>query len=517
MLAAVAAASAEVAATRSRRAKVERIAAALTAATPAEAVVVAAYLAGELTQRRTGVGWASLRELPPPAQAPTLDVLEADRAWSAIAEVAGAGAQGERRRLLEALFARATEPEQRLLRGLALGELRQGALDALVVEGLARATDAPLAEVRRAVMLRGATPPVAEALLAEGSAALARFRLEVGRPVHPMLASTAADVAEALGKAGPAAVEEKLDGIRVQVHRRGDDIAVFTRTLDDVTSRLPEVVEAVRTLPADELVLDGEALALGADGRPRPFQETAARTGSRVDVPTARARAPLSAAFFDVLHVDGEDLLTASTAERHDRLAALAPEAMRVRRVVVTGPEDEHAAAAFSASALARGHEGVVVKALDAPYEAGRRGAAWLKVKPVHTLDLVVLAAEWGSGRRRGWLSNLHLGARGLDGGFVMLGKTFKGLTDAMLQWQTTALLELAVEQAGWGVVVRPELVVEIAFDGVQASTRYPAGMALRFARVIRHRPDKTAAEADTVDAVRAVFDRARATGESSG
>nr|WP_231126447.1 ATP-dependent DNA ligase [Motilibacter aurantiacus] len=509
MLADVAAASADLAATRSRLAKVECIAAALAAADPAEAAVVAAYLAGELPQRRTGVGWASLRELPASAPAASLQVLEADREWERIAEVSGAGAQAERRRLVEALFARATGPEQQLLRGLALGELRQGALDALVVEGLAKAAHAPLTAVRRAVMLRGSTPAVAAALLSEGPSALDRFRLEVGRPVHPMLASSAADVAEALAKAGPAAVEEKLDGIRVQVHRRGEDVAVFTRTLDDVTARLPEIVEAVRTLPARELVLDGEALALRPDGRPRPFQETASRTGSRVDVATARTRAPLSAAFFDVLHLDGEDLLTATTAERHARLSAVVPEPMRVRRVVVDGPEHAALAEQFAAASLARGHEGVVVKALAAPYDAGRRGAAWLKVKPVHTLDLVILAVEWGSGRRKGWLSNLHLGARDPAGGFVMLGKTFKGLTDQMLQWQTTALLERAVEHPSWGVVVRPELVVEIAFDGVQASSRYPAGMALRFARVVRHRPDKAAADADTVDAVRALHQSA--------
>ena len=320
-----------------------------------------------------------------------------------------------------------------------------------------------------------------------------------------MLASTATDVEDAIARLGESAVEWKLDGVRVQVHRSGGDVAVFTRSLDDITGRVPEVVAATLDLPVREVVLDGEAIALRPDGRPRPFQETGSRVSSRVDVSAAREVAPLSTYFFDVLHADGGDVLDKPGRERASVLAAAVPEPLRVPRVV-TG--DLERAAEVLAGAVARGHEGVVVKSLDAPYEAGRRGAGWLKVKPRHTLDLVVLAAEWGHGRRRGWLSNLHLGARDADGGFVMLGKTFKGLTDAMLAWQTERLQELAVDSNDWVVQVRPELVVEVAFDGVQTSPRYPGGMALRFARVLRHRPDKRPDEADTVEAVRALHVR---------
>jgi DNA ligase-1 len=334
-------------------------------------------------------------------------------------------------------------------------------------------------------------------------AGLDAFRLEVGRPVQPMLAQSAPDVGAALERLGTAALEWKLDGIRVQVHRRDGDVQVWTRSLDDITDRVPEVVEAVRALDLRTVVLDGEAIALDDQARPLPFQQTASRTGSRVDVATARRRTPLTAFFFDVLHLDGADLLGLAAAERHEALARAVPEPQRVPRLVTS---DVEAATAFFADAVRRGHEGVVAKSLDAPYEAGRRGAGWLKVKPRHTLDLVVLAAEWGHGRRRGWLSNLHLGAREPSGaGFVMLGKTFKGLTDTMLTWQTERLLSLEVARDDWTVHVRPELVVEIAFDGVQTSSRYPGGVALRFARVLRHRPDKSAAEADTLDAVLAV------------
>lgn len=356
-------------------------------------------------------------------------------------------------------------------------------------------------------MLAGALEPVAEALLARGPDALADFRLTVGRPLLPMLAAAAKSVPEAVAKAGgPCAVEEKLDGIRIQAHRDGDSVRLFTRTLDDVTDRLPEIVATVRALDGRRFVLDGEVLAFDADGRPRPFQETAGRVGSRVDVAAAARALPVRAVFFDVLSADGRDLLDLPYAERHAALDALVPAEARVRRAVVADPGDPAAlrtAEDFMAAALARGHEGVVVKAEDGRYAAGRRGASWIKVKPVHTLDLVVLAAEWGHGRRTGRLSNLHLGARGEDGAFVMLGKTFKGLTDAVLAWQTERLLALAVRDDGHVVTVRPELVVEIAYDGVQTSPRYPAGLTLRFARVVRYREDKSAAEADTVDAVR--------------
>jgi DNA ligase-1 len=391
---------------------------------------------------------------------------------------------------LTALLSRATVSEQAFLRSLILGDLRQGALTAVVGDAVAKAAGVPVAAVRRALMLRGDLGAVASAALGEGESALAAFRLEVGRPIAPMLASTAPDVEAALAKTGPAAVEWKLDGARIQVHRNGDEVRIFTRTLDEVTARLPEVVEAALALPARSFVLDGEAIALREDGRPHPFQVTGSRFASR-----SGHTVLLTPMFFDLLHLDGQDLLDRPGSERAAALSALVPAPWRVPR---GGPE-------LLEAALAQGHEGVVVKALDAPYEAGRRGAAWVKVKPVHTLDLVVLGVEWGSGRRRGKLSNLHLGARGHDGGFVMLGKTFKGLTDAMLEWQTEKLLELEKRREGHIVFVRPELVVEIAFDGVQTSPRYPGGVALRFARVLRYREDKPAAEADTLESVLAL------------
>ena len=503
LLSDVAAASATVAATTRRTEKVAAVAAALRAADPDEVAVVVAYLSGEPRQRRTGVGWAALRDLPPPLAEPTLGVSEVDSVLESVAALAGPGSQGQRLRVVGGLFARATSAEQRLLRGLLTGELRQGALEGVMLEAVARAAEVPAADVRRAAMLRGAIGPVAEAALSGGLSGLAGFRLQVGQPVQPMLASPGDDVAAALDRLGTAALEWKLDGVRVQVHRDGDDVAVFTRSLDDITARVPEVVEVARSLHARSFVLDGEAIALRADGRPRPFQETGRRVGSTVHVVAAREAAPLSTYAFDVLHADGEDVLDLPGSERFEVLAATVPEGLRVPRVV-TG--DLQVASTFLDDTLARGHEGVVAKSLGAPYDAGRRGAGWLKVKPRHTLDLVVLAAEWGHGRRRGWLSNLHLGA--LDpasGGFVMLGKTFKGLTDVMLTWQTERLQALAVTSTDWVVEVRPELVVEVAFDGIQSSPRYPAGMALRFARVLRHRPDKRAAEADTVETVRAI------------
>jgi DNA ligase-1 len=359
-------------------------------------------------------------------------------------------------------------------------------------------------------MLAGSLQSVAEALLAEGPAALDRFRLTVGRPVLPMLAHSASSVAEAVGKLGTCAVEEKLDGIRVQVHRDGDTVRIYTRTLDDITDRLPELTTAALELNGQRFILDGEVISFDADGRPRSFQETAGRVGSRVDVATAAEAVPVSPVFFDALSVDDHDLLDLPFAERHAELARLVPEPMRVRRTLVSGPDDLAEAERFLADTLERGHEGVVVKGLDAAYSAGRRGASWLKVKPVHTLDLVVLAAEWGHGRRTGKLSNLHLGARNPNGSFTMLGKTFKGMTDAMLTWQTERLQELAVESSGYVVTVRPELVVEIAYDGLQRSTRYPAGVTLRFARVVRYREDKRPEEADTVETLLAAHPEVR-------
>ncbi|WP_411082340.1 ATP-dependent DNA ligase [Streptomyces sp. cmx-18-6] len=505
LLAELAQVSLEVAATSARSQKVALLAGLFRDAGPEDVPVVIPYLAGRLPQGRIGVGWRSLGDPVEPAADATLTVAGVDAELTALAAISGTGSQALRRERLRALFAAATADEQHFLRALLTGEVRQGALDAVAADALAKAAKAPPADVRRAVMLAGSLQRVAGALLAEGPGALAAFRLTVGRPVQPMLAHTAASVTEAVDKLGPCAVEEKLDGIRVQVHRDGDRIRAYTRTLDDITDRLPELVTAVAALETGRFILDGEVIALGDDGRPRPFQETAARVSSRRDVAAAAAGVPIVPVFFDALSADGEDLLDLPFAERHAALTRLVPEPLRVRRALVADPADadaRRAAEAFLAATLERGHEGVVVKDLAAAYSAGRRGASWLKVKPVHTLDLVVLAAEWGSGRRTGKLSNLHLGARRPDGTFAMLGKTFKGLTDALLEWQTEKLRELATDESGHVVTVRPELVVEIAYDGLQRSTRYPAGVTLRFARVLRYREDKTAQEADTVETV---------------
>ena len=490
-----------VASTRSRLAKVDAIAACLRRAEQDEVPIVVSYLSGELRQRRTGVGWASLQELPDPAAEPSLQVVEVDTAFASAAAASGPGSVAARRGEIATLFARATADEQRFLVMLAGGELRQGALAGIMTDAVARAAEVDVAGVRRAAMLAGDLSDVAEAVLSSGARGLDRFRLEVGRPVQPMLAKTATSVAAALEQVGVAAIEWKLDGVRIQVHRDGDDVGVFTRTLDRVTDRMPEVVEAVLALPVRTVILDGEAIALRPDGRPRPFQETASRAASRGDAPALRSSVPLTPFFFDALHLGGTDLIDLPGSERYAAIEPLLPAGFWVPRLVTAGVDE---ATAFFDDAIARGHEGVVVKALESPYEAGRRGAGWLKVKPVHTLDLVVLAAEWGHGRRQGKLSNLHLGARDPQtGGFVMLGKTFKGLTDEMLEWQTARFLELETGRDRYTVFVRPELVVEIAFDGIQTSPRYPGGMALRFARVVRYRQDKTAAEADTVETVR--------------
>ncbi|MCU1689675.1 MAG: ligB [Jatrophihabitantaceae bacterium] len=504
----LAAATAAVTATRSRLTKTAALADVLRRADPLELPVVVAYLTGELPQRQIGVGWAALKELAPAAETPSLQVLDVDARLAAIGVTAGAGSQQRRREQLDALFGLATAEEQRFLHQLLLGELRQGAQVGVMTDAVASAAGLPLADVRRAAMLRGELGPVAVAALVDGAAGLAEFGLQVGRPLLPMLAQTAKDPAEAIAKVGRAAFDRKLDGARMQVHRDGSDIAVFSRTLDDITARVPEVVESVAALNVRSIVLDGEALALRPDGRPQPFQVTASRFGSRRDIAAAREVMALHPFYFDLLHLDGDDFIDQPTERRLQALGESVPIDAQVPRVIT---DDPYEAQRFLDGSLAAGHEGVVAKAIDAPYEAGRRGAGWMKIKPVHTLDLVVLAAEWGSGRRKGWLSNLHLGARDpKSGGFVMLGKTFKGLTDALLTWQTAQLLERAIGPTdAWVVPVRPELVVEIGFDGVQTSTRYPGGMALRFARVLRYRDDKSAAEADTVQTVREFHARA--------
>ena len=508
LLADLVAASEAVRSTPSRRAKTAALAAALRGLGPDEVAPAVAWLAGEPRQRPLGVGWAALRELPPPAGTAELTVGTVDDALGHLAGLAGPGSQARRRVALADLFGRATSAEHEFLRRLITGELRQGALEAVVTGAVAQAAEVPVADVRRALMLSGDLGRVAGLALHDGAAALRAVRLRVGTPVQPMLASAAADVRSALAQTGAAAIEWKIDGIRVQVHRDGDDVRVFTRSLDDITGRVPEVVEAAMQLPVTAAMLDGEAVAVRTDGRPEPFQRTASRIGSHRDTAAMRVAVPLTTYFFDVLHIDGTDLLDSCGADRHLALAAAVPADRRVPRIVTADPDE---AVAFLGRALASGHEGIIVKSLSVPYQAGRRGSGWIKVKPRHTLDLVVLAAEWGHGRRRGYLSNLHLGARDPDtGGFVMLGKTFKGLTDVMLAWQTRRLQELEISRNDWQVFVAPELVVEVAFDGVQRSSRYPGGVALRFARVLYHRPDKRAADADTIEAVRAVHVRDR-------
>lgn len=498
--------STAVAADSARLAKIRHLAELLTRVEPGEAEIAIAYLSGELPQRAVGVGWAGLQDPPEPRLTATATLRQVDALLDRIKAQAGPGSQAARRALLTELFGAVTRQEQVFLSRLLRSELRQGALNGVMIEAVAKAAEVPVAEVRRALTLRGWLPAVGAAALNGGVEALRAFRLEVGRPVSPMLAQSATSVSAALARiGGPAAVEWKLDGVRVQAHRSGGTVTVFTRTLDDITAQVPELVEAVGALPSQDLVLDGEVVALRPDGRPEPFQVTSGRVSSRTDVARVREKTPLTTFFFDALRVDGDDLLDLPGEARHEALARVVPAELVTPRLV-TG--DAASGEAFFKDALRGGHEGVVVKSLLTPYTAGRRGAGWIKVKPRHTLDLVVLAAEWGHGRREGRLSNLHLGARDpLTGGFVMLGKTFKGLTDELLAWQTERLLVLAEGPVDrWAVTVRPELVVEVAFDGVQRSSRYPGGMALRFARVLRYRTDKDAGQADTVDTVRALM-----------
>ena len=499
------AASAAVASTSGRLDKVARLATLLGDLDAEEVRIATGFLVGWPRQGKLGVGWAAVsaaREIPA-ATTPTLELREIDRVFDQLKAVRGKRSGAERQRILGELFARATSDEQQFLSGLAIGEVRQGALEGVLLEAVAKAARLPAADVRRAVMLAGDLGAVAASVLGgAGDDALSQYRIEVFRPVQPMLADSAETVREALESTSPALIEWKLDGARIQVHKSGDRVAVYTRSLNDVTSAVPEVVASVSALPARELILDGEVIALAANERPLPFQVTMRRFGRRLDVDALRAELPLTPFFFDVLRHDSDDMLDRPLSERVERLDAILPVRFRVPRVTTSdGVEAER----FQADALERGHEGVMVKALDAPYAAGRRGSAWIKVKTARTLDLVVLAVEWGSGRRQGWLSNLHLGARDpATGGFVMLGKTFKGMTDELLEWQTKELLARETSREGHIVHVRPELVVEIAFNEVQQSRQYPGGVALRFARVKGYRPDKRASEADTIDAVRA-------------
>jgi DNA ligase-1 len=489
-----------VAATRSRNAKRDLLAAALGEAGPDDLEIAVSYLGGALRQRRPGVGWRGLADLPGPAAEPSLSLVEVDRCFASMAALSGAGSANRRAALVAELFGRATEREQAFLRGLVLGDLRQGAMDALVQEGVARAYGVEPQVLRRAAMLLSSTAEAARLLVAGGPEALAEVGLTVGVPVQPMLAASAPDPAAALAKTGtPAYADVKLDGIRVQVHRRGDEIAIYTRSLDEITGRLPEVVAAVRALPVRDLVLDGEVLALRADGRPEAFQLVASRTATRSS--DLAPELALRVFFFDLLHAEGRTLLDAPLRERVAELERILPAELRVERASVSSAEE--LTTVFDA-AVAGGFEGVVVKQPEAGYAAGRRQASWIKIKPRHTFDLLVTGVEWGYGRREGWLSNIHLAARDATTGEpVMLGKTFKGMTDELLRWQTAHFSAIATSRDRHVVHVEPSTVVEIACDGLQTSTRYPGGVALRFARVLRYRTDKSPAEADTLDEVK--------------
>jgi DNA ligase-1 len=496
--------SSKVAQTPSRLEKIATLSGCLRQLQGAETEIAVDYLTGRVRQGRLGVGVALLGQARTMgADTPSLTLSAVDAALADIARTVGPGSATQRRDRLSRLLAQATPREQEFLIRLLVGELRQGALEGVMVEAVARATQIPIDEVRRAVMVVGDLATVATVALKEGRGGLRRFALQLLQPVRPMLAQTADDVSSALSDLGRAALEYKIDGARVQVHKAGDEVRIFSRRLNDITPAAPEIVQAVRALGPGDLILDGEAIAIRPDGRPHPFQTTMRRFGRKLDVARLREELPLHVFFFDLLRVDDEDLIDRPAQTRFEILESALPRALLIPRLVTTDPE---AGEAFLDQALEHGHEGVMAKSMEAPYDAGNRGSSWRKIKPAHTLDLAVLAAEWGHGRRSGWLSNLHLGARDPNGAFVMLGKTFKGMTDAMLDWQTRRLLELETARDAYAVYVRPELVVEVAFNDVQASPHYPDGLALRFARVKRYRPDKTAQEADSIDTVRAIF-----------
>ena len=493
--------SRRIAGTSKRLEKIDLLARLLKQLQPGEIETAVAFLSGRTRQGRIGIGWAMIGDAASaPVEHPSLEMMEVDEALQQIEATQGSGSAGRRVELLRVILSRATEPEQRFLSGLLMGELRQGALEGIMLEALARASGLPLDRVRRAAMVAGDLAAVARELVEKGEAALAQYDVQLFRPVQPMLAQTAEDVEEAIEELGEAALEWKLDGARVQVHKSGDDVVVYSRRLNDVTGAVPEIVEAARALPAKDLILDGEVISLLPDGRPQPFQITMRRFGRKLDVERMRGELPLTPFWFDLLYLNGGHLLDEPQSRRFSALVKLAPADSVVPHAVVS---DAVPGGDFLRAALDRGHEGIMAKATGAPYAAGARGQSWLKVKQPRTLDLVILAAEWGHGRRQGWLSNLHLGARDTEkGGFAMLGKTFKGLTDEMLKWQTEELLKIEVARDNYTVFVEPKLVVEIAFNEIQASPRYVSGLALRFARVKRYRPDKSADQSDTFQTV---------------
>ncbi len=487
--------------TTKRLQKTSLLAELLRQASPDEIEVVVAFLSGRARQGRIGVGYGALRDAASSAAAqPNLSLLEVDRTFQLIAGTSGAGSERNRSELLQGLMGRATRAEQNFLQGLLLGEIRQGALEGLMIDAMSKAFAVPVTRLRRAVMLQGDITPIARILREKGEAGLSEHSIQLFRPMQPMLAQSAEDVREAMGELDQAALEYKLDGARIQVHRSGGDVMVFSRSLNDVTAAVPEIVEAVRAMPQRDLILDGEVIALGAAGRPFPFQTTMRRFGRKLDVDRMRGECPLSPFWFDLLYVNGTSLLDEPQNRRFAALERMAPAEFVVPHTIASNHQQ---ATDFFQGALLQGHEGIMAKALDAGYASGGRGQSWLKVKQARTLDLVILAAEWGNGRRQGWLSNLHLGARDTEqGGFAMLGKTFKGLTDDMLRWQTEALLKIEIAREGHTVYVEPKLVAEIAFNEIQVSPRYVSGLALRFARVKQYRLDKSASDSDTFQTV---------------
>jgi DNA ligase-1 len=501
-------ASQRIAATRSRLEKAGILATLLGKANLEEVPLIVSYLSGAIPQGRVGIGHATLEPLRGVLAAgrPEIELGDVHKAFEELVSLAGSGSSRQRGELLRELYRKATGAEQEFIGRLLVGELRHGSLEGIMIEAVAKATELPPADVRRALMLSADLGLVARTLMAQGAAGVEEFELELLRPVQPMLAQTAADVDEALATLGTAALEVKLDGARIQVHKRGDEVRVYTRRLNDVSHACPEVVESVRALDVDSVILDGEVIALKKDARPYPFQVTMRRFGRRLDVDAMRKALPLTSVYFDCLYLDGESLLDIEAQQRFGKLCGVLPEELVVRRIVT---RESHEARQFVDETLAAGHEGVMAKALHAPYEAGARGKAWLKVKAAQTLDLVVLAAEWGSGRRKGWLSNLHLGALDASTGrFVMLGKTFKGMTDEILEWQTKRLQEIETKRDERTVYVRAELVVEIAFNDLQKSPHYPGGLALRFARLKGYRDDKRPEDADTIATVRALYQK---------
>ncbi len=493
--------SRRIAKTTKRLEKTDLLAALLKQLHADEAEIAVAFLSGYTRQGRIGIGYATLRSATgSAADSATLEILEVDRTLAELSAVAGTGSEARRRELLNRLFTRATADEQQFLIALLGGELRQGALEGVMLDALAKASGLSGARIRRAAMMAGGGAAIARAVFEHGEAGLAQFDIQLFRPVQPMLAGTADDVAEAIEEIGEAALEYKFDGARVQVHKSGDEVAIYTRQLNDVSAAVPEVIQAVRALPAHDLILDGEVLTLDPEGRPQPFQVTMRRFGRKLDVDRTMADLPITPFWFDLLYLNGGSLIDEPQSRRFAELARLAPSGAMVPHLVTSSGDR---AEDFLHQALQSGNEGIMAKSRTAGYAAGARGQSWLKIKKARILDLVILAAEWGNGRRQGWLSNLHLGARDTQkGGFAMLGKTFKGLTDEMLAWQTQEFLKLEVARDTYTVYLDPKLVVEIAFNEIQVSSRYVSGLALRFARVKRYRPDKAVAESDTFETV---------------